>query len=125
MARLLTRRDPVGGNPVDDGSHPPTIDDVAVPPQVAPETCAHIYKLFALGLYDTNHIFRVDRGFVAQVADVVGGRAAKIHDAEYRKLAARTIKGEFSVVRGWIVFFLIGTTGRVESRWCRGLYGRD
>lgn len=125
MARLLTRRDPVGGNPVDDGSHPPTIDDVAVPPQVAPETCAHIYKLFALGLYDTNHIFRVDRGFVAQVADVVGGRAAKIHDAEYRKLAARTIKGEFSEVRGWIVFFLIGTTGRVESRWCRGLYGRD
>ena len=125
MARLLTRRDPVGGNPVDDGSHPPTIDDVAVPPQVAPETCAHIYKLFALGLYDTNHIFRVDRGFVAQVADVVGGRAAKIHDAEYRKLAARTIKGEFSVVRGWIVFFLIGTTGRVELRWCRGLYGRD
>ena len=125
MARLLTRRDPVGGNPVDDGSHPPTIDDVAVPPQVAPETSAHIYKLFALGLYDTNHIFRVDRGFVAQVADVVGGRAAKIHDAEYRKLAARTIKGEFSEVRGWIVFFLIGTTGRVESRWCRGLYGRD
>ena len=125
MARLLTRRDPVGGNPVDDGSHPPTIDDVAVPPQVAPETCAHIYKLFALGLYDTNHIFRVDRGFVAQVADVVGGRAAKIHDAEYRKLAARTIKGEFSEVRGWIVFFFIGTTGRVESRWCRGLYGRD
>ena len=125
MARLLTRRDPVGGNPVDDGSHPPTIDDVAVPPQVAPETCAHIYKLFALGLYDTNHIFRVDRGFVAQVADVVGGRAAKIHDAEYRKLAARTIKGEFSEVRGWIVFFLIGTTGRVELRWCRGLYGRD
>ena len=64
-------------------------------------------------------------GFVAQVADVVGGRVAKIHDAEYRKLAARTIKGEFSEVRGWIVFFLIGTTGRVESRWCRGLYGRD
>ena len=36
-------------------------------PRLAPKTCEHIYELFALGLYDTNHIFRVDRGFVAQV----------------------------------------------------------
>jgi cyclophilin family peptidyl-prolyl cis-trans isomerase len=42
--------------------------------QVAPVTVQHIFKLVALGAYTGNHIFRVDKGFVAQVADVVGGR---------------------------------------------------
>lgn len=28
------------------------------------------------GAYNTNHFFRVDKGFVAQTADVAGGRLA-------------------------------------------------
>jgi len=36
-------------------------------PNAAPVTVKHILQLFRLGCYDTNHIFRVDRGFVAQV----------------------------------------------------------
>lgn len=43
-------------------------------PRVAPVTAAHIFRLCALGAYTGNHFFRVDRGFVAQVADVIGGR---------------------------------------------------
>jgi hypothetical protein len=43
-------------------------------PDVAPVTARHIFKLVTQGAYTGNHIFRVDRGFVAQVADVVGGR---------------------------------------------------
>ncbi|KAL2510165.1 Peptidyl-prolyl cis-trans isomerase CYP23 [Forsythia ovata] len=39
-------------------------------PSVAPKTVEHIFKLVRLGCYNTNHFFRVDRGFVAQVADV-------------------------------------------------------
>jgi cyclophilin family peptidyl-prolyl cis-trans isomerase len=42
--------------------------------QVAPKTASHIMKLFQLGCYNSNHFFRVDRGFVAQTADVVSGR---------------------------------------------------
>lgn len=38
--------------------------------QVAPRTVAHITKLAALGGYNTVGFFRVDRGFVAQVAGV-------------------------------------------------------
>lgn len=37
--------------------------------QIAPLTVAHISKLVALGCYNTNHFFRVHKGFVAQVAD--------------------------------------------------------
>ena len=36
-------------------------------PAAAPVTVAHILRLFRLGCYDTNQIFRVDKGFVAQV----------------------------------------------------------
>ncbi|WIA22708.1 hypothetical protein OEZ86_009671 [Tetradesmus obliquus] len=43
-------------------------------PDVAPVTAQHIFKLVAMGAYTGNHIFRVDKGFVAQVQDVVGGR---------------------------------------------------
>ena len=34
--------------------------------EVAPVTAAHILELGRLGAYNTNHFFRVDRGFVAQ-----------------------------------------------------------
>eukprot|EP00877_Chromochloris_zofingiensis_P005127 jgi/Chrzof1/14615/Cz09g09160.t1_CYP23 len=48
--------------------------ELAFYPEVAPVTVAHIFKLVVLGAFTGNHIFRVDKGFVAQVADVVGGR---------------------------------------------------
>ncbi|XP_076948349.1 peptidyl-prolyl cis-trans isomerase CYP23-like [Bidens hawaiensis] len=67
-------------------------------PSVAPITVEHIYKLVRLGCYNTNHFFRVDKGFVAQVADVAGGRTAPMND-EQRKEAGKTIKGEFSDVK--------------------------
>ena len=34
--------------------------------QVAPVTAPHILRLAKLGAYNTNHFFRVDKGFVAQ-----------------------------------------------------------
>lgn len=43
---------------------------------MAPVTAAHIFRLLALGAYTGNHVFRVDRGFVAQVAEVTSGRSA-------------------------------------------------
>lgn len=65
---------------------------------VAPKTVEHIFKLVRLGCYNTNHFFRVDKGFVAQVADVVGGRTAPMN-AEQRKEAEKTVIGEFSKVK--------------------------
>uniref|UniRef100_A0A7S2VW87 Peptidyl-prolyl cis-trans isomerase n=1 Tax=Chlamydomonas chlamydogama TaxID=225041 RepID=A0A7S2VW87_9CHLO len=51
-------------------------------PEVAPKTSAHIFELVTLGLYTTNHIFRVDKGFVAQTADVVSGRTLPLNDQQ-------------------------------------------
>ncbi|XP_041015410.1 peptidyl-prolyl cis-trans isomerase CYP23 [Juglans microcarpa x Juglans regia] len=67
-------------------------------PTVAPKTVEHIFKLVRLGCYNTNHFFRVDKGFVAQVADVVGGRSAPMNE-EQRKEAEKTVVGEFSDVK--------------------------
>ncbi|XP_039123212.1 peptidyl-prolyl cis-trans isomerase CYP23 [Dioscorea cayenensis subsp. rotundata] len=67
-------------------------------PHVAPKTVEHIFKLVRLGCYNTNHFFRVDKGFVAQVADVVGGRTAPMNE-EQRKEAEKTVVGEFSKVK--------------------------
>ncbi|KNA12932.1 hypothetical protein SOVF_121790 [Spinacia oleracea] len=67
-------------------------------PSVAPKTVEHIFKLVRLGGYNTNHFFRVDKGFVAQVADVRGGRTAPMN-AEQRKEAEKTVIGEFSKVK--------------------------
>ncbi|XP_072979120.1 peptidyl-prolyl cis-trans isomerase CYP23 [Typha angustifolia] len=67
-------------------------------PYVAPKTVEHIFKLVRLGCYNTNHFFRVDRGFVAQVADVVGGRTAPMNE-EQRLEAEKTVVGEFSEVK--------------------------
>ncbi|XP_057485351.1 peptidyl-prolyl cis-trans isomerase CYP23 [Actinidia eriantha] len=67
-------------------------------PTVAPETVEHIFKLVRLGCYNTNHFFRVDKGFVAQVADVVGGRKAPMNE-EQRVEAEKTVIGEFSDVK--------------------------
>lgn len=67
-------------------------------PGVAPKTVDHIFKLVRLGCFNTNHFFRVDRGFVAQVADVVGGRSAPMNE-EQREEAVKTVVGEFSDVK--------------------------
>lgn len=67
-------------------------------PDAAPKTVEHIFKLVRLGCYNTNHFFRVDRGFVAQVADVVGGRTAPMNE-EQRLEAEKTVVGEFSQVK--------------------------
>ncbi len=56
--------------------------------QVAPKTVQHILKIAELGCYNTNHFFRVDRGFVAQTADILGGRTARLspeQEAQARK----------------------------------------
>ncbi|GLJ51747.1 hypothetical protein SUGI_1099750 [Cryptomeria japonica] len=65
---------------------------------VAPKTVEHIYKLVRLGCYNSNHFFRVDKGFVAQVADVVSGREVPLN-AEQQKEGEKTIVGEFSDVK--------------------------
>ncbi|TXG56473.1 hypothetical protein EZV62_017786 [Acer yangbiense] len=67
-------------------------------PSVAPKTVDHIFKLVRLGGYNTNHFFRVDKGFVAQVADVASGRSAPMNE-EQRREAEKTIVGEFSDVK--------------------------
>ncbi|AAD14500.1 Hypothetical protein [Arabidopsis thaliana] len=67
-------------------------------PTVAPKTVDHIFKLVRLGGYNTNHFFRVDKGFVAQVADVASGRSAPMNE-EQRKEAEKKIVGEFSDVK--------------------------
>jgi cyclophilin family peptidyl-prolyl cis-trans isomerase len=51
-----------------------------------------------LGCYNTNHFFRVDKGFVAQVASVVGGRTAPMND-EQQEEAEKSVVGEFSTVK--------------------------
>ncbi|GMH33851.1 hypothetical protein BSKO_01685 [Bryopsis sp. KO-2023] len=48
-------------------------------PEVAPKSVAHIFRLVELGAYNTNHFFRVDKAFVAQVADCGGGRQVPLN----------------------------------------------
>lgn len=55
----------------------------------------HILDLARRGLYNTDHFFRVDKGFVAQVADVVGGRTAPMDDNQ-KAIASKSVQGEFS-----------------------------
>lgn len=62
----------------------------ALLPSVAPVTAQHIFALAAQGAYQGNHIFRVDKGFVAQVAAVVGGRTAALNPEQKAK-ADRTV----------------------------------
>ncbi|XP_028555092.1 peptidyl-prolyl cis-trans isomerase CYP23 isoform X1 [Dendrobium catenatum] len=67
-------------------------------PEIAPKTVEHIFKLVRLGCYNTNHFFRVDKGFVAQVADVVMGRTAPMNE-DQRFEAEKTVVGEFSKIK--------------------------
>ncbi len=59
------------------------VADDKIVTQVAPRTVGHIKRLGELGSYNTNHFFRVDRGFVAQTADVASGRLVSM-DARQR-----------------------------------------
>jgi cyclophilin family peptidyl-prolyl cis-trans isomerase len=52
---------------------------------VAPITVKHILTLFKLGCYNSNHFFRVDKGFVAQTADVVSGRLVPLSPMQQRE----------------------------------------
>jgi len=59
-------------------------------PTIAPRTVELILALFELGCYNTNHFFRVDKGFVAQVADIQNGRQAPM-DALQQSWASKTV----------------------------------
>ena len=64
-------------------------------PTVAPVTVAHILRLVRMGGYNTNEIFRVDKGFVAQVQGVDGGRRAPM-SKQLRQTAKKNVPDEFS-----------------------------
>jgi len=68
-------------------------------PKAAPVTVAHLLSLFRLGCYDSNHIFRVDKGFVAQVQSVSQGSVLSPLSAECAREAAKTVPGEFTGIR--------------------------
>lgn len=59
-------------------------------PNAAPQTVELVLKLIELGGYNTNHFFRVDKGFVAQVADVAGGRTQKLNTIQ-QEYARKTV----------------------------------
>jgi len=68
-------------------------------PNAAPVTVAHITKLFRLGCYDTNHIFRVDKGFVAQIQSVDSSAVQKPLSEECRLEASKNVPAEFTAIR--------------------------
>lgn len=59
-------------------------------PNAAPKTVELLTKLIEIGAYNTNHFFRVDKGFVAQVADVASGRTQDLNDFQ-QKYASKTV----------------------------------
>ena len=73
--------------------------ELAFYPEVAPVTVKHIIELGRLGAYNTNHFFRVDKGFVAQArrtSKALGagfGPHAKLTRASRRAPAARNAGG--------------------------------
>ena len=68
-------------------------------PNAAPVTVEHILKLFRLGCFDTDHIFRVDKGFVAQIQSVDESSVQQQLSLECIAEAKLTVKGEFTAVR--------------------------
>ena len=63
-------------------------------PEATPYTAAHMLNCFKMGLFDSNNVFRVDKGFVAQVADALGGRRLPMNETQ-QALAKQNVKGEF------------------------------
>jgi len=68
-------------------------------PNAAPVTVAHITKLFRMGCYDTNHIFRVDKGFVAQIQSVDTSSVQRPLSAECKAEAHKNVPAEFTPIR--------------------------
>ncbi|KAL1499036.1 hypothetical protein AB1Y20_013552 [Prymnesium parvum] len=68
-------------------------------PNAAPITVKHILSLFRLGCYDTNHIFRVDKGFVAQIQSVSESSVTVPLSDECKREAVKTVPAEFTAVR--------------------------
>ena len=64
----------------------------------APVTAAHISQLFKLGCYETNHVFRVDPGFVAQIQSVYQGATTKQLSTACVEMGGKTVPGEFSAI---------------------------
>ena len=56
----------------------------------APATARHIITLLGLGAYNSNHFFRVDKGFVAQVAGIEGNLMFEMNE-EQREQARKTV----------------------------------
>lgn len=84
--------------------------EMALWPDVAPITAAHIMKLAKMGSYNTVDFFRVDKGFVAQCRDIFGNRkvplsplqeeeAKKQVPLEVRKDAPHDRRGILSMAR--------------------------
>ena len=72
--------------------------ELAFYPEVAPVTVKHIIELGRLGAYNTNHFFRVDKGFVAQARRSGTAKRARVclageADASRRAPAARNAGG--------------------------------
>ena len=67
--------------------------EFALFPEVAPVTVAHVLDLIRFGLYDTNNIFRIDKGFVAQVSEVTQRRVPV--DVAAMEVATKNVPGEF------------------------------
>ena len=65
-------------------------------PNAAPRTVAHLLKLFRLGCYNTNQVFRVDKGFVAQVSQVEAASTLSPLSAECEAEGAKTLPAEFT-----------------------------
>lgn len=59
----------------------------------ARNTADHILKAFKLGLYETNHVFRVDANFVAQIADCMTNRRVGL-TLQQNEHARKKIRGE-------------------------------
>lgn len=102
---------------------------------VAPKTVDLIRTAVELGCYNTNHFFRVDKGFVAQTADVLGGRALSLSDfqreqvqkvipLEIRKDIRHNKRGVLSVARhddpnsgGTSFSILLGSTPHLDMNY--------
>lgn len=67
-------------------------------PNAAPVTVAHILLLFREGCYDTNHIFRVDKGFVAQIQSVHPSTVSKTLSETCRQESSKNVPGEFTAI---------------------------
>lgn len=78
--------------------------------QLAPKTVPHILALIKSGSYNSNHFFRVDKGFVAQIADVSSGRLVPL-SAEQQEHAKKTVPLE--VVSG--THHTLGTLSMARS----------